>query len=396
LKKLLLIYIKAYDFPLGGAPQNRALGILKALRLADFDIAAHVFGPSKLDISQNHINKQIYDFIPIENHAWRWSPVKNKIFQLVAVVEGYTRLVFALLKKYNNSNIDFIIFNSENLFYIFPIFIFCKIFRIKLGRDLNEYPKHIIKSDSFNLKLKFWDKLNYKLFDFLFIMTNPLIEFYKPLARKNSKILHLPMTVDIDRFIQNSNIPKENHITYCGDLSQKKDGVIDLIEAFYFVQQKYADYKLKLIGTNSNKVYMEKLLKLIGSKKLNDKVILTGFLPPEQVVKELKNSSLLVLSRPDNIQAQGGFPTKLGEYLATGVPVVITSVGDIPFYLIHKKNAYLAKPGNIMSFSKEIINALKNEKYSLKVGKEGQQTAMFFFSHLAQSRLLSNFLRGIK
>ena len=49
---------------------------------------------------------------------------------------------------------------------------------------------------------------------------------------------------------------------------------------------------------------------------------------------------MLVLARPDNIQAKGGFPTKLGEYLATGNPVVVTKVGEIPNYLIDGVNAF--------------------------------------------------------
>ena len=58
--------------------------------------------------------------------------------------------------------------------------------------------------------------------------------------------------------------------------------------------------------------------------------------------KYLCNAKLLALARPDSIQAQGGFPTKLGEYLATGRPVVVTKVGEIPDYLEDGVNAFLS------------------------------------------------------
>ena len=50
------------------------------------------------------------------------------------------------------------------------------------------------------------------------------------------------------------------------------------------------------------------------------------------------------MARPDSRQARGGFPTKLGEYLATGKPVCVTKVGEITVYLEDNVSAFLAEP----------------------------------------------------
>ena len=49
----------------------------------------------------------------------------------------------------------------------------------------------------------------------------------------------------------------------------------------------------------------------------------TGRTSPEVMPQILTDASILALARPNNVQSQNGFPTKLGEYLATGNPVAI-------------------------------------------------------------------------
>lgn len=107
------------------------------------------------------------------------------------------------------------------------------------------------------------------------------------------------------------------------------------------------------------------LNKLIADLNLSDHIELKGYVHPDKIPVELYKSRLLVLSRPDNIQNRGGFPTKLGEYLATGIPVAVTSVGEIPCYLKDEVNAYLAEPGNVKSFA----NCMKRAFFSQKTGK---------------------------
>ncbi len=58
---------------------------------------------------------------------------------------------------------------------------------------------------------------------------------------------------------------------------------------------------------------------------------------------------------PDSKQAQGGFPTKLGEYLATGNPVCATTVGEIPDYLVDGESVYFAVPGSVDSFADAML-----------------------------------------
>jgi len=121
---------------------------------------------------------------------------------------------------------------------------------------------------------------------------------------------------------------------------------------------------------------------LINNSDFKNRIIFTGKLNRSEIAIQIKNSYCLVLDRPNNIQAKYGFPTKLGEYLASGKPVIITKVGDIPLYLTDNINVYLAEPDNIGSFSAKLRECLSNPIQAQKIGLEGQKLAYNEFNYL--------------
>ena len=109
----------------------------------------------------------------------------------------------------------------------------------------------------------------------------------------------------------------------------------------------------------------------------------------------IKNASLLALPRPDSKQAQGGFPTKLGEYLATGNPVCATTVGEIPDYLIDDESIYFAEPGSINSFADAMKRALSNPLKAKRIGTNGRKVAETHFNKDIQAKKLYDFLSSL-
>ena len=100
---------------------------------------------------------------------------------------------------------------------------------------------------------------------------------------------------------------------------------------------------------------------------------------------------MLALARPDRLQAQNGFPTKLGEYLATGKPVVVTRVGEIPLFIKHGENGYLADP-TPESFSKQLSWVADNYEQAKKTGQNGKKLAENEFSYFVQSKKVLEFM----
>ena len=87
--------------------------------------------------------------------------------------------------------------------------------------------------------------------DLFAVMTKTLINHFKRMAKPDARFLHLPMTVDLSRFmtlIGNPNTYKKPYIAFSGTYTNVKDGVDILIHAFAQIVNDFPDYHLYLAG----------------------------------------------------------------------------------------------------------------------------------------------------
>lgn len=225
----------------------------------------------------------------------------------------------------------------------------------------------------------------------LFVISKPLKEYYEGLGMDPSKIHIINMMVNADRFQDIKKTQnRERYIAYCGTASNNKDGVDLLIKAFAIICSKCTDIKLYIIGKTPSRKETSTNLKLIKDLGIEDRIVFTGVVPSEKMPQILKDAEVLALARPDNLQARYGFPTKLGEYLLTGNPIVITSVGDITHFLIDGISALISAPSNIEMFAQKLLWAIENPKEALKIGKTGADIALKHFNSLIETQKLLN------
>lgn len=228
--------------------------------------------------------------------------------------------------------------------------------------------------------------------DLFAVMTKNLLAHYQKMAKPSARFLHLPMTVDLNRFTQRSAAEIEKpYIAFTGTFNNAKDGVDILIKAFGKIAANYPTLQLRLAGFWHYDVQVQE--KIIQELGLTERVHYVGVLNREQIPPFLCHASLLALSRPDSHQAQGGFPTKLGEYLATGNPVCVTKVGEIPDYLEDNVSAFMAEPGSVASFADAMDRALRNPENARKIGLQGRAVAEKEFNAEIQSKKLQDFLQ---
>lgn len=228
--------------------------------------------------------------------------------------------------------------------------------------------------------------------DGIFVISNTLKKYYVESGVSEDKIHVINMFVDTNRFKDLKKTTKEKYIGYCGAVSYDKDGVDTLIKAFSIFHNIHKDYVLKIIGKGVSSNVVPDLKRLAVEYGVGDSTIFTGQVSPEKMPQLLYDSSILALARPDSLQAQNGFPTKLGEYLATGNPVVVTKVGEIPDFLTDGGNAFLASPGNPEEFAKQLCNVADNYEKAKEIGLRGRLLSFTEFGYGPQSKKALQFL----
>lgn len=85
------------------------------------------------------------------------------------------------------------------------------------------------------------------------------------------------------------------------------------------------EFKLRLIGDGRTAARLKKQTRRSG---LVDRVEFTGMVTPEQVAPLMSRAMLGVALYPDTPLMENAFTLKLLEYMAAGLPVITTGVGD--------------------------------------------------------------------
>ncbi len=398
-----ILFIKSFNpFYENGASANRFAGLIKGLLNHDIKITMLItggynnFNEFKLKgLVHGYNNLTVY----YSNHLFNnniWFRRLNKY--VLSKLTNKRNSKF--LKKYLDNDFDYIWLTKDSS--ILSIFNnYYKNIKGKTLIELNEF-NDIHKSNAVTV-----NKLQYnaadiadeifkkaaKRIDCFAVMTTTLINHYRAFTKPNAQFMHLPMTVDLKRFqsVDTTDLYKKPYIAYTGTFNNAKDGVDILIHSFANISQKYPSLHLYLAGFYHYDVDKQK--EIINKYNLNDRITYLGVLSKEEIPPFICNAELLVLSRPDSHQAQGGFPTKLGEYLATGRPVCVTKVGEIPNYLEDDVSAFLAEPGDVNSFTDAMDRALSNPEKARKVGLTGREVAKIEFNSEIQAQRLADFLK---
>jgi glycosyltransferase involved in cell wall biosynthesis len=214
-------------------------------------------------------------------------------------------------------------------------------------------------------------------------------------SRKNNLVV--PSMVVFERFAANRESPFPfEYIGYCGTIARGKDGVHIMIEGFEKISEKYPLLNLLIMGDFPDDSERHYFQKLTATPELADRVVYTGKISKNEMPTYLKAAKILSLARPKNLQSDTGFPTKLPEYLATGKPVVITKVGDIPKYLKNGENAFIVEPDDTDAIAEAFEVILAQYAKALEVGARGQQLAKTVFSPRYQARRVIDFISEIK
>lgn len=391
-----IFIITAEPFPVGMACTNRILSYCRGFVENNARVKVICLKPSerfKRGIA-NKESRGIYNGIDYEYSSGTTIRGKTFIKRRLQDLKGAVK-AFYILKKANAVNkIDALILVSNSLGYIIYFFIITKILSITYIQEKSEFP-FVLRNQSLFGKIyaKFYTSYAYKAFDAILIMTRPLKRYFQSRIRKNSKLLLVPMTVEQDRFLKSFSIPtKSDYIAYCGSPNGDKDGVPILIKAFSIISKKYKTIKLYIIGDTPGTNVLQNLKKLAKKINVEHRVVFTGVVNRDRIPEYLCNASILALARPTSLQAKGGFPTKLGEYLATGNPVVVTKVGEIPDYLKDGESAFLSKPDSAEAFAEKLDYVLLHPEIAKRVGLKGREVAFEYFNYKTQAKRIINFI----
>ncbi len=385
------------SFPVGMANTNRIMSYAKGFTENNCNVSVICMKPTENEKAVfNRASSGMLDGVYFEYAAGKTIISNSYITRQLDNIRGVIKTCVDIIKQKKSAKKDAIIYYTTSTPVAFLIFVITRFKGIIFLKEESEFP-FVYTGNMSLIKKWMYNNLHYSIFDGLLLMTKKLIKYFKEERELKAPYLHVPMTVDFERFGKlNNKESDEQYIAYCGSLNNKKDGVDVLIDAFSLLAHEYPNISLYLVGDFASKEEQELYLNKVTQNQLTKKVVFKGRLGREAIPELLSKASILVLPRPASMQAEGGFPTKLGEYLSTSKPVIVTKVGEIAEYLTNDVNVFMAEPGDIASLVAAMKKILENYSRALEIGAKGRQVVLEHFNYKIQAKNIIDFIENLK
>jgi glycosyltransferase involved in cell wall biosynthesis len=202
-----------------------------------------------------------------------------------------------------------------------------------------------------------------------------LVNYYKIPAHK-IKVIH--NGVDIKKFQPAADKrkiktelgfnPDDIAIVSVGRLYARK-GLFTLIESMPAVIKRFPNAKFIISGKGQSDE-MHKLNVYADRLGVRGNIVFTGYTPDKELPKLYQAADVFAFST-----FYEHHPFAVLEALATGLPVVTTTVGGIPETIESSRNGLLVPPFNAKRFSEAILYLLEHQTDAAEIGAKARQTA---------------------
>lgn len=392
-----VFFITKVPFPHGMAPTKRITCYAKGL--SDNGIKSEVLVINRTETSENTLNKSTNGTLAKDATYQYFSGstyrpkgiLQRKYYDIIDLVK-------VLSYCFRNADKETIIYNYGDDIIIHVLFtVVCLLSGAKHCRELCEYPFHTVEHVGIIRKIKSWITIHglFKIYDAIIPISAALQELADKHKGMKTKICKIPILVDEENTDVASISVNHPYLFHSGKLDEQKDGFIGMLKAYAMAQQSCPELHFYSTGSLSNSNHKAEAEQIIKEFELHDKVHFLGFVSLQELNAYQKNSTLFIINKLPSFQNMYCFPTKLGEYLLCGRPVITTDYGEANNYLRDEKNALIVHHGDTEGLANAIICLLKDKTKADTIGKNGYVLAKNSFSYKNQGVILASFFKSL-
>lgn len=351
-----IVFLVAFPFPYGEASSIRALNICKLLSYAGHSV--HVIS--------DFLSSNAYEADSIctyEGCLLSQPPIYKRFIRPKASMD-------ALINYCNKHKVDCVLANARSDRF-FSLASYCNKKNIPLFIENCEW----YDISSFKLGVFDWRYYrNQRMLQEGFKKVDGFISISRFLNEHNSsygkKTVRIPTIMDTSKVVYSyENHNKKLTLVYTGNPGTSKEYLAPIITALSEDEVLKRSVEFHIYGpsikTVIKNIHDSKLL-----QKAGDSVIVHGKIEQQKMPIIMCEADYLVFVRPNRRSSNAGFPTKFGESMAAGTPVITNDTGDISLYLKDGVNGFLLNDGNCEDVKRILYRALDmhdEEKYEMRI-----------------------------
>lgn len=180
-------------------------------------------------------------------------------------------------------------------------------------------------------------------------------------TKSSCHVIRIPAIVDPAKYTQVQNAiyteTRKMVFAYAGNPGTKDSVLNFLTAASELPPEKLDRIEIRLYGV-TEKTLLGLGISAAVLSKLQGGLVCFGVIPHEEIKTRIGEADFTLLVRPDRRSSHAGFPTKLAESFACGVPVLANLTSDLGEYLTDGENAVICQDNSIQECRNAIIRIL--------------------------------------
>lgn len=228
--------------------------------------------------------------------------------------------------------------------------------------------------------------------DAAFPISEVLIKHYKKIAPEK-KMIKLPILCEFEKFDIEITAPSRDFFLFCGALSYQE--TIDFVLKSYDLLAPENPIDLHLVlGDGSDEDY-QNLLHRIQQLRKAKQVKVFHNVAHSEIPRHYKPAKGLLIPMRPNLQDAARFPHKIGEYVASGNPVISNNFGEVACYFEDGKTALVAATYTIEDFASKMQFVIDHPEQARIIGLKGKALGLKAFNHLTYGPKIYSFLKEL-
>jgi len=277
---------------------------------------------------------------------------------------GVTTLYYLLLLLWRLPRYDVIqVFSASYWSYllsVMPPLLVAKLYRKKIILNY--------RSGEAEDHLRRWPRTTVpfmRRMDAIVVASGYLVDVFAKFGLQTRSIFNI---VDIERFRYRERAVLEPRFLSCR-LLEPLYNVGNVIRAFRLIKDEVPDATLTIAADGSQRAQLEKL---VIDLKL-DSVTFRGFVPFDQMPDLYDAHDVHLIGNDiDNM------PGAITESCATGIIIVTTDAGGIPYIVQNGRSALIVPRGDVAGLAREALRALRDPELSRNLARNARERAQDF------------------
>jgi len=388
------VYLGELDFPVGLAAVQRCRWLCKALVETGFRTTVLIhFGTHNPQTTPGLASMGEWDGIrylytggmPYKPRTWAG--------RFAGLTSGLVKEAAELVRLKRETGLEFGILSTAGVFQAVFYAILARWLRFPLLFNYVELYSAFENRTSMPNRIgdASYDKLIPRLVDGFLPISDYLIEILERRA-PGRPYLKVPVVCDMQ---SGPAIPPPRgrpYFLFCGS-ALYFDAVEFVLSSFNRLEAYNADLILVLNGQDGP---MARIAAAIERCPRKSRVRVRSRLSDTELASAYAGASGLLIPLKPSLRDRARFPHKIGEYAASGNPIISTAYGEIPHYFEDGESAFIAKANDPELFAEKMKLVLENPEFAQEVGRAGRRVGLKHFDYRKYGPLIADFAASLK